>query len=375
MTEVAKAVIEPIDFEKGFDEFVKAHQKTWKHDRSQSVGASEAFGCMRKSWFSKHGEAQDTDYENRWGALQRGDLIENYFVEPATSWFLQNLYGDARLIWGGKKQRTLIHKRLSATPDGLVVGASDDALARYGIESLGGTGCFNFEVKSIDPRVNLKEEKSVHRGQTIVQMGLTRMKTRYKPNYAVIVYVDASFFDDIDVFIVPYDQRVFEVAQARAESVFTIKNPAEIMPEGKIDGVCEYCPFKSACARTSRNATPDKAAPTANAKTTPLLVLEEFEQLVTHERAAKRAQKSAETEHKEASETLKQWFRDTGCRIAETQDGSMKASISWIKGRATHDIAAMKADGIDVDKYLRAGEGHDRMNISEKGSGRADEDE
>lgn len=360
-----------IDFEKGLDAFVKAHQKVWKHDRSKSVGASEAFGCIRKAHFSKAGAPKDADAKDSWGALQRGDLIENYFAEPASRWFLENIHG-ARLIWGGAKQRTLIKGRLSATPDGLVVGVADDALAAYGIPSLGGTGCFNFEIKSIDPRVNLKEEKAIHRGQVQVQMGLTRLLTRYKPNYAVIIYIDASFFDDIDIFVVPFEQKTFEIAQMRADQAFDTKNAAELLPEGKIEGTCEYCPFKTVCAQTNMMFTPQDGE--ATNENTDDVLMEEFEDLVRAERAARAELKALDGNHKEASEKLKQWFRDTGVRRAITPDNGIKASISWIKGRNTYDIEAMRADGIDVEKYVKQGEGHDRLNISEKGSRRADEE-
>lgn len=361
-----------LDFEHGFNAFVDAHQKKWKHDRSQSVGASEAFGCLRKTFFGKNNYPKDADYKNGWGALQRGDLIENHFVEPAMVWFLENLCGDARLIWGGKKQRTLIDGRLSATPDGLVVNADDDALVNYGVASLGGSGCFTFEIKSIDPRVNLKEEKAVHRGQVQVQMGLTRKLTKYKPNYAVIIYIDASFFDDIDIFIVPFDQKTFDIANVRANSVYTIKNPAEIMPEGKYEGGCEYCPFQTVCAVTNRVNTPDSGE--ANVSSAGLALLEEFEAIVRRERDANAAKKALEADHKQASEELKQWFRDVGMRKAVSSDESIKASISWIKGRKSYDVEAMRADGIDVEKYAKMSEGHDRLSISEKGATRADAD-
>ena len=360
-----------INFEYGIDAYVKAHQKTWKHDRSQSVGASESFGCIRKTFFSKTGAAQDPDYKNNWGALQRGDLIENHFAEPATRWFIENLHGDARLIWGGKHQRTLVNGRLSATPDGLVINADDDALQFYGIESLGGTGCFNFEVKSIDPRVNLKEEKTIHRGQVQVQMGLTREKTIYKPNYAVIIYIDASFFDDIDIFIVPFEQEVFDVAKQRADLVYSTKNAVELMPEGKIDGACGYCPFNQVCSQTNEMYTPQDGE--ANINETQLAILDEFEAIVREERAASSAKKVAEADHKDASERLKQWFRETGVKRAVAADGSIKASISWIKGRKTYDIEAMRAAGVDVESFTKLGDGHDRLSISEKGATRADE--
>lgn len=360
-----------IDFEKGFNAYVGAHQKVWKHDRTKSVGASESFGCIRKSWFTKNNAVKDFDHKESWGALQRGDLIENHFVEPATRWFIENLH-DAELVWGGAKQRTLIDGNLSATPDGLIINVDDDALAMYGIESLGGAGCFNFEVKSIDPRVNLKEEKAIHRGQVQVQMGLTRLKTRYKPNYAVIIYVDASFYDDIDIFVVPYDQHAFNIAKERADTVFATKDPVELMPEGKIDGTCDYCPYKRVCAQTNKINTPQDGD--ANTNETPLAIIEEFVSLATDERAAYLEKKVAEATHKEFSERIKQWFRETGVKRVKAPDDSIKGSISWVKGRKSYDVEAMRADGIDVEKYSKMGEGGDRLTISEKGSTRADEE-
>lgn len=370
-----------LDFRKGFDAYVGAHQKVWKHDRTKSVGASEAFGCLRKVWFAKNNAEKDPTYEQSWGALQRGDLIENHFVEPGVKWVLQNLTQDAELIWGGANQRTLISPDapLSATPDGLVIYADDDALAAYGIASLGTKGdpehpsaCFNLEIKSVDPRVNLKEEKAIHRGQTIVQMGLTRQLSTWQPNYAVIIYVDASFFDDIEVFVVPFNQRDYDVALLRAKSVYDIKNPADIQAEGKIDGTCTYCAYKIACARVNQASTPKTGE--ANSKNTASPLLEQFERLVSEERRFSAAKKVAETEHKSASEALKQWFRDTGVRVAKSADGKIKASISWTKGRKTLDVSALRDAGIPVDDFMKEGEGHSRLSISEKGDQKPEED-
>jgi CRISPR/Cas system-associated exonuclease Cas4 (RecB family) len=363
-----------IDFRAGFDAYVAATEKKWKHDRSKSVGASEAFGCMRAVWFKKNGTEPDPDYEQSWGALRRGDLIENHFVEPAVRWYLENHFPNTRLVYGGQRQKTLIDTKnnLSATPDGLVIGADDDALAEYGVPSLGGTGCFNLEIKSIDPRVNLKEEKAVHRGQTIVQMGLTREKTSYKPNYAVIIYIDASFFDDIDVFVIPFDQKTYDIAKQRAREVFTITNPAEIMAEGKYENGCGYCQFKRACARVSGNAIPEEGE--MNADTAPSPLMQEFQSLVLDERTASQESKYWEAKHKLASEKLKQWFVDTGVRRAEVP-GVVKASISWVKGRTSYDYKAMLADGLDLTPYTRESEGHSRLFITEKGPKKAEAEE
>lgn len=371
-----------LNFEEGFNAWVKSTDKQWAHDRTKSLGASEAFGCLRKGWFKKHGAPQDPDYEQSWGALRRGDVIENYFVAPAMTWFMENMTDDAVLIWAGESQKTLMDPDapLSATPDGLVIYADDDALARYGIPSLGAKdlddpkACFNLEIKSVDPRVNLKTEKAIHRGQTIVQMGLTRKTTKWKPSYAVILYIDCSFFDDIEVFVVPYDQKTFEAAEARAHTTFEETDPGRLQAEGKIDDTCQYCEFKVACAEATRKVTPTQGE-ASNAKKTPLKILEEFNRLVREERVAASAAKAAEAEKKRSSEALKAWFRDTGVRIATTPDGEIKASISWIKGRKTVDIAAMRADGLPVEDYEKEGNGHDRLNVSEKGPSKSEADE
>lgn len=364
-----------IDFKEAFDEWVKHTDKVWAHDRTKTVGASEAFGCMRKSWFAKNGGEVNKDYEKSWGALRRGDIIEQHHVAPAITWFLEAFFNNARLIWAGDDQitHTSVDAPLTATPDGLVIDADDDALAHYGIPSLGGTGCFHLEIKSVDPRVNLKEEKAIHRGQTIVQMGLTRETTEYRPNYAVILYVDASFFDDMEVFIVPFDPKTFEIAKVRAREVFA--KPLKAMtPEGKIDGGCEYCQFSDHCARELGLATPKDGE--ANAKNTPTKLMVELEELLKAERSAASIKKSTEAEHKEASERLKSWLRDVGVRQAVVP-GVGKVSISFIKGRKSLDKESLReaceAKGIDMDDHMVEGAGHDRLNISEKGPSVADE--
>ena len=354
-----------IDFAAGFDAYNAAHQKVWRHDRSKSVGASEAFGCLRKGWFGKHNAEKDPDASNSWGALKRGDLIEEYWVEPATRWYLETHFKNARLIMGGKRQRTLIDEtaRLSATPDGLVIGADDDALALYGVPSLGGSGCFNFEIKSVDPRVNLREEKAIHRGQTIVQMGLTRQTTRYKPNHAVILYADASFLDDINVFVIPFDQRTYDAAKVRAQQIFETKDPGDLLPEGKIDGTCDYCPYKIACAVASRELTPTDGE--ASGDNMPDFIMEEFAEALALEREAAAAKKEVERTHNEAKETVKHLLREVGKR--RVQVGDLKASLSWIKGKLSYDIKAALADGVDLSAYERRSEGYDMIRITDKG--------
>lgn len=356
-----------IDLKKGFDLYVETHQKKWKHDRSKSVGASEAFGCLRKSWFSKHKAPRDPWYKDDWGALKRGDVMEEHWVEPVVKWYLDQLPGNVRLIWGGKHQRTLVGETApsSATPDGLVVDADDDALALYGVPSLGGTGCFNFEIKSIDPRVNLREEKSEHRGQTIMQMGLTRELTHYRPNYALIIYVDASFYSDINFFVIPFDQKTFDAGKERARQVMTEKDPSALYAEGKLEDKCGFCPYTAECARVTGEATPRDGVITETNTDSP--IINQIQELIFLERELSQEKKVAEKAHKQAQEDLKEILRDVGKK--KFQVGDISATLTWNKGRKSLDRKAMEEDGIDLSLYEKEGNGFDTLRISEKGSG------
>ncbi|MEI6108394.1 MAG: hypothetical protein WCR49_15485, partial [Opitutae bacterium] len=183
------------------DRHVAANQKHWSHDRLTTVGASEAFRCSRHTAYSKAETATDPDYEDRYGARVRGDLIENHFWEPAVRG--QKPEG-VQFLFAGREQKTLVDGYLSATSDGLLVGVAVDCLSHHGIPDLG-SDTLVVECKSIDPRVSLKEAKGEHSGQTQVQMGLIRHGTPHRPNFALISYADASFLDTITEFVVVFD--------------------------------------------------------------------------------------------------------------------------------------------------------------------------
>ena len=103
-----------LDFDQIFDDYIAANQKVWSHDRSLTVGASEAFDCIRKTWFVKRGAEfgfVENEGEERWGAMERGNLIEEHFVVPAV---LGHLPAPAELLGAGDDQETIILGRSSA---------------------------------------------------------------------------------------------------------------------------------------------------------------------------------------------------------------------------------------------------------------------
>ena len=110
-------------------------------DRQNTIGASEIGQCARKIFFAKnagdriYGVDSDEDYVDAWGATLRGNLFEDYLWVPA----LLARYGD-KLKFAGENKQTFIDEFLSATPDGLLVDQSRNALADFDIDDIGGDG-------------------------------------------------------------------------------------------------------------------------------------------------------------------------------------------------------------------------------------------
>lgn len=357
-------------FEDLFDEFIASNQKTWKHDRAKSVGASEAFGCIRKSWFSKRGKqfgfTKDPSYRESWGAVRRGDIIENYQIVPAVRSGLQRRGLD--LIMEGDNQDTIVDKVSSATLDGLIVDPSGanlpkDFLAYYGIDEIDEDSLV-LEMKSFDPRINIAQEKAIHRGQTQMQMGLIRETTKYKPNYAVVIYVNASWLDDIRVFVIEYDHNVYQIGRQRAEKVFEVEDPALLMAEGKLDGMCAYCPFQNSCAQVSVSRVPAKRAALKKQEIEAQdnSLLEELDGLVRQLEQSKYSKKAIEREVEELNEAIRQKLIEANESRAVGQ--GWKASYTTVAGRKTISKAKLEEAGLDPEDFMEEGAGYEKLTVT-----------
>lgn len=326
-------------------------QKTWQHNRLSTVGASEVGQCIRKTWFAKNEIAQDTGYQDRFGAKLRGDIIEAHYWVPG---LLSSLPDGVRLLYAGREQRTLVDGYLSATPDGVLVGVERDCLAHMGISDIG-SDCLAVEAKSIDPRIDIKIEKPEHSFQTQIQMGLLRHATEYKPAYALISYVDASFLDDVREFAVAYDTAIYAVAKSRARQVMVETDPLNLPPEGKIAGAdeCKYCAWSSHCAQVTVAGIPTED------KTLGQNAASELKHLRDRERALDAQQEATATEHSQACEDIKEFLRANGVR-GYRGDGW---SVAWssVKGRKTIDQTAVDAAGLDLSPYQKPGKPGDRL--------------
>lgn len=239
------------------DAYARASARVFK-DRHLTVGASEIGQCARRVYWTKmegdpvYGVARDPAYVDGWGAARRGATFEDYFWVPA----MRRAFGD-KLLYAGDRQQTLASDFLSATPDGLLIGLPRDALAALGVPDIGAGGELVVECKTADPRTRLEQAKPEHVYQAQVQLGLLRELTPHRPNFALIGYVDASFWDNVIEFVVAFDPAIYATAKQRARNIMLARSAAELPAEGSIAGgsECRYCPFTIVCRQGGTGKT------------------------------------------------------------------------------------------------------------------------
>ena len=331
------------------DSYVATQDKAWGHDRTKSVGSSEIGQCARKIWYAKHDQKPDEDYVDSWGARMRGTIMENVFWAPA----MRARFGE-NFIYGGDEQKTLIAGPLSATPDGIVTGLKKNTLAYLDVKDIHAT-CIAVECKTSDPRTNLDVAKPQNVYQTHVQMGLIREQTRYKPMYALLSYTDASFWDQVVEFAVPFDAKIYAAAKVRAKNIINAKTATDFKPEGWIAGGndCRYCPFMKSCGIERRNL------PYAEKPVDPPFKAE-IDDMVRDLKAKQDLAETADSVVREMQQAIKDRLRE---KSVKSIPGIV--SWSWVSGRSGYNNKALievaKKAGVDVEQFATKGEATDRL--------------
>jgi hypothetical protein len=358
-----------LDIDKMFDDYITSTQKTWAHDRSKTIGASEVFSCMRKVFFDKRGEGlgfqPDSDFRESWGATRRGDLIENYHVVPALQ---HGMPEELTLSYVGENQVTLVLDKNSGTPDGFLTGLPKGGNIRV---ICGGhvveihdlqTGCIGLEFKSIDPRATLAEERAKHHGQCQVGMGLIREKTKWKPEHWLILYFDASFLDKMTPFLVEWEPGIWEAAKLRAPAIWEYDSPLSFQAEGKITGECAHCKWTQACGE----ATISEILRTRNKCCEDPEVVEAIRAEVNEFMARKAAFDLAKAEFDDAKDAVKARLAQLGERKVKGPEFS--ATWSYQDGTTRYDVKRIAEDhNIDLEEYKIQGAPFDKLTVRKRG--------
>jgi hypothetical protein len=331
-------------------------------DRQNTVGASEIGQCARKTYWLKmegdavYGVARNPEFVESWGARLRGSVFESaIWVEALRARF------GANLLYTGEEQRSLYYELLSATPDGLLVNQPRNVLEHLGVADIGASGELVVEAKTIDPRARLDTAKAEHAYQIQIQLGIFHAVTSHRPEYALISYTDASFWDETTEFVIARDPGIFAHAQMRAAQIMFAKIGGDLKPEGWIAGgnECRYCPFTTACGH-ERTAVPD-----TDVGTTDPQFLAEMTDLA---RTAKQYEVEADAAYAKTRETrhsIRERLRAKQLRRIATDD--MRITWSPVRGRPAFDTEALRAAateaGLDISQFEAVGAATDRLSI------------
>lgn len=367
----------PIDLDDAFRASVANSQKEWQFDRSETVGASEVFSCIRRTAMAKRFPEFEDKMEDgapaNWGHAERGNLVENHFAVP----HLRKVFGDQRCLYMGEEQKTFRNGKLSATPDGVLVDLEEDAFAKYGIPKLPSPSvCLDiktFGTQKMTPRINdeIAADKKVywpvgqHRGQVITQMGLVRSdNNNAKPDIGALLYISPVDLSDIRLSLFEFDQNVFDNAVSRADKVFDESLGIEdYEPEGIRFNDCMYCKFKNKCNEIEMKRHPGKAVVANNDVASEEKVTKAKE--LTVEVTSLRAKLQEITYYKKVLETeLKDLiFSLNSSKI--TGDG-WSASVTQNKGRNSVNVKEAEAAGIDLSEFKKVGRPYFTLNTQVK---------
>lgn len=358
-----------LNFTAATDAFLRGKETKFKHNRMQTVGASEIGMCERRVGLEKllGRDGWDKGYDPNLGITFRGQTMEAAIAVPVVQEAIKG--HNVTLDWTGDRQQTFIHGPMSCTPDGLVKtgmggNAEYDMLADYGIPNLLGVWpCFLTEFKSFDPRSNSEKfPKNVHVKQVNSQIGIVRRVAGpfYKElAHGVILYFDASNYRNIKIHPVTYDDGLFKAQELRAtrimdtvEDATTFGNPiahvcATLKPEGYIKGgdECVYCPFAKRCGGlmkvdiASENAKRWNRLPPATVPMPTAIRIEDLAETIT---AAEDALEQDKEFIKARKAELASIILDTGSSNVGTDKLDVKLEIRG--GSNIYDVKAIRED-------------------------------
>lgn len=305
-------------------------RKVWNVDRSKYLNASEALSCVRRQWFAKH-DAEGTPQD--WGFARRGTHGEKYVVEMLRASGLE-------LLFAGDEQSSIADEELmiSATPDGVIYNASGAHTA--------------LEIKTIDPRTNRANlPRREHLVQIQIGMELLRKHRGLDIEGGLILYLDASNYNQIDIYPVGRNPQILEDMAQRARLVLRTRNVEKLDREGRTTGACKSCPFAERCGV---DLTETKAFTRSNRGSALDAAVRRYVE-ITEEQDALSDEKAVLAE--EIKGELRK--RNTSSTIV----GDIEVELTSVAGRSSLDQKAMEKAGIDLAPFKKIGLPSERLTV------------
>lgn len=207
-------------------------------DRRNYVTASEIGKCARQVFFEKQAmragkyspDEGTTKPAKGYGFFERGHTIEAWFVENLA----RGLKASVPLMFAGKYQRSFVRGKQSGTPDG----------AFY----LGSERFQTLEVKSIDPRKKVSTLPQLeHVWQCTQNADLLEHSLNRVCAGSLLVYINASDYEDINTFELSFDHALADKLEKRAVMIMAATSAEQLEPEGVAKNACGFCKHTAAC--------------------------------------------------------------------------------------------------------------------------------
>ena len=305
-------------------------QKTFSVDRSKYLNASEALSCIRKQWFSKH---EPSEAPEDWGFARRGNHGEKYVVEMLRA-------SGVELMLAGDDQESVADDelRISATPDGVLFNASGAHVA--------------LEIKTIDPRTNRANlPRREHLAQIQIAMELLIKVAKLDISHGLIVYMDASNYNQLDVYAIGRNPGLMDDMALRANQVLKTRNVERLDREGRSTGACKTCPYAERCGV---DLSETKAFTRSNRGSQLDTIVQRYVEI-------KEAQDALSGEKDALAEEIKEELRKRN--TSSTIVGDVEVALASIAGRSSIDQKAMEKAGIDLAPFKKIGLPSERLTV------------
>ena len=188
-------------------------------------------------------------------------------------------------------------------------------------------------------------------------------ETKQAPKAAILIYVNASFLNQIKCFVIPLDTNSAQHLEARANSVWDEYSPDNLpIPEGKLEGGkdCQYCAWRKQCQGTEVSLIP------ASDNNYVVAVEHKVRDLAVQRKKLHAQTKSDGIELKHIDQVIMETLREADTRKVSGDWGSVTAFSAKSPPRYNGELFA--AQGLDPKDFQISGDFSPRLNITLKKS-------
>lgn len=321
---------------------LEAAENKFDYDRNAWGNASELATCIRKQWYKKH--QPDAAGRDERGYARRGHVGEAFMVAGLRA-------ANVPLLYAGSDQITLqspTHK-VSGTPDGIL-----DVDNVWHVVDL----------KTLDPRVNRNRDfpRKHHVEQIKINMALAELLLDLPQGTTwgtgLLVYMDASNFDDLVQMEIEAEPDVLEEYAKRTSKILRTKSAGALDREGKAGGGKECqtaCDFKAVCGVDIEEGV------TASGRGNKGSALADDANLfVSLKGQAERITESLNG----LKESIKAELRKR--KVNEIVVDGIEITLSETAGRKSLDQKAAAKAGIDLSPFQKVGASSERLLVQRK---------